>query len=409
MLSHGRALKGAPTLEVVRPVAGLRVLHLVTRSHRRGAEVVAIELAAALDDLGSTNEVLAIALAQDGKAIADLPALVSSSRLGPLTYIRSCWHVRRHLAKHPADLVLAHGGWAAIVTAFAVPSSSVRVWQRILGLPIEGWGELRRRAWRTVARRFDGVVSLTSDMESEMRTLGYEGPVWLIANARDPERFSCVSRSEASSTLRNEIGIDAKAPLLGFVGHLVDQKQPELAVDVLAYVRHQGHNAHLVIAGDGPRRAVVERRIVELRLTESVTMLGHRDDPELIFAAADIALITSRAEGIPGVAIEAQMAGCPVVTFAVGAVGDVVRNGVSGVIIERPEACLMAKRISALLDDPATLHAMGQSASAMAAVFTTANSAAAYAARFAEMLAEVTEDAPPSRTPTAERAALLGR
>ena len=409
MLSHGRALKGTPKLELMKPVAGLRVLHLVTRSHRRGAEVVAIELAAALDDLGSTNEVLAIALAQDGKAIADLPALVSSSRLGPLTYIRSCWRVRRHLTKHPADLVLAHGGWAAIVTAFAVPSSSVRVWQRILGLPIEGWGELRRRAWRTVARRFDGVVSLTTDMESEMRTLGYEGPVWLIANARDPERFSCVSRSEASSTLRDEIGIDAKAPLLGFVGHLVDQKQPELAVDVLAYVRHQGHNAHLVIAGDGPRRAVVERRIADLRLTESVTMLGHRDDPELIFGAADIALITSRAEGIPGVAIEAQMAGCPVVTFAVGAVGDVVQNGVSGVIIERPEACLMAKRISALLDDPAQLHAMGQSASAMAAVFTTANSAAAYAARFAEMLAEVTEDAPPSRTPVAERTALLGR
>ena len=409
MLSHGRALKGTPKLELMKPVAGLRVLHLVTRSHRRGAEVVAIELAAALDDLGSTNEVLAIALAQDGKAIADLPALVSSSRLGPLTYIRSCWRVRRHLTKHPADLVLAHGGWAAIVTAFAVPSSSVRVWQRILGLPIEGWGQLRRRAWRTVARRFDGVVSLTTDMESEMRTLGYEGPVWLIANARDPERFSCVSRSEASSTLRDEIGIDAKAPLLGFVGHLVDQKQPELAVDVLAYVRHQGHNAHLVIAGDGPRRAVVERRIADLRLTESVTMLGHRDDPELIFGAADIALITSRAEGIPGVAIEAQMAGCPVVTFAVGAVGDVVQNGVSGVIIERPEACLMAKRISALLDDPAQLHAMGQSASAMAAVFTTANSAAAYAARFAEMLAEVTEDAPPSRTPVAERTALLGR
>ena len=154
---------------------------------------------------------------------------------------------------------------------------------------------------------------------------------------------------------------------------------------------------------------MVERRIADLRLTESVTMLGHRDDPELIFGAADIALITSRAEGIPGVAIEAQMAGCPVVTFAVGAVGDVVQNGVSGVIIERPEACLMAKRISALLDDPAQLHAMGQSASAMAAVFTTANSAAAYAARFAEMLAEVTEDAPPSRTPVAERTALLGR
>lgn len=319
----------------------------------------------------------------------DLPVLVPSARIGLLTYLRSCWRIRRHLSDHPADLVLAHGGWAALVVAFAVPSSSVRVWQRILGLPIEHWGRFRRFGWHRVARRFDGVVALTADMESEMRELGYDGPVWLVANARDPERFVSLNRSDASALLRSQIGIGPDVPLLGFVGYLVDQKQPELAVEVLASVRCQGHPAHLVIAGEGHRRAMVERRIAELDLADHVTMLGHREDPELVFGAADIALITSRAEGVPGVAIEAHMAGCPVVSFPVGAVGDVVQDGATGAITSAPEVELMAARISDLLDHPGRLEAMGHAASATAMQFTTAHSASLYAALFAEIISEV--------------------
>jgi glycosyltransferase involved in cell wall biosynthesis len=351
--------------------------------------VVALELAAALEALGHHNEVHAIALAADKRSIDELPALVASSRLGLLTYLRSSWRIRRSLKAHPADLVLAHGGWAAIVTAFATPRPAVRVWQRILGLPIDRWGRLRRAAWRIVARRFDGIVALTADMEAEMRVLDYEGPVWLIANARDPERFCGVNRPAASARLRAELGLPAAMPLLAFVGHLVDQKQPEVAVDVLAEVHRQGHPAHLVIAGDGPRRGAVECRVAELGLEGSVTLLGHRDDPELVFGGADIALITSRAEGIPGVAIEAQMAGCPVVSYPVGAIEDVITDGLTGVILDRPDACLMAKHITGMLDDRAHLLAMSRAAADLAAVFTTANTASLYAQTFAEVIAEV--------------------
>ncbi len=370
------------------PERALRVVHLVTRSHRRGAEVFALELAAASDALGDENEVHAITLAANGQQVAGLPPLVPTTRLGLRAYLLSSWRLRRHLKKHPADVVLAHGGSAALVVAFAVPSSAaVRVWQRILGLPLERWGRLRRTAWRTVARRFDGVVALTPDMEQEMRELGYEGPVWPIGNARDPARFTAVDRMAATAALRQEIGLGPEVPLLGFVGHLVDQKHPELAIDVLAEVRRQGHPAHLVMAGDGPCRPSVLRRIEEHGIEKAVTLLGHRDDPELIFGGTDLVLITSRAEGIPGVAIEAQMTGCPVVTFLLGAVEDVVEDGVTGVVVAWPEPLLMAARVSALLADPCRLHDMGVAAAPRAAEFTTATTATLYATRFNELYA----------------------
>lgn len=345
-----------------------------------------MELAAASDALGDANEVHAITLAADGQEVAALPPLVSSSRLGVRTYFLSLWRLRRRLKDHPADVVLAHGGSAALVVAFAVPTASVvRVWQRILGLPLDEWGWIRRWAWRAIARRFDGVVVLTPDMEQEMRDLGYEGPVWPIGNARDPARFTAIDRRAASTTLRGEIGLSSEVPLLGFVGHLVDQKQAEMAVDVLAEVRRQGHPAHLVMAGDGPGRPSVLRRIEAHGIGEAVTLLGHRDDPELVYGASDLVLITSRAEGVPGVAIEAQMTGCPVVTFLLGAVEDVIEDGVTGVVVASPDPLLMAASVSRLLDDPRQLHDMSQAAAARAAEFTTARMATLYATRFNEL------------------------
>ena len=365
---------------------GLRVLHVVTRSHRRGAEVFALELALASDALGDRNEVVAITQATDGGETAGLPPLVPTTRLGIRAFVQGTWALRRLLKHDPADVVLAHGGWAAIVVAVAGSSpGTVRVWQRILGLPLERWGRIRLSFWARIARQFDGVVTLTPGMETEMRDLGYPGPVWAIGNAREPGRFAAVDRTTASATLRHQIGISEDLPLLGFVGHLVDQKHPELAIDVLAEIHRQGHPAHLVVAGDGPRRTAMLARIKAHGVEDSVTLLGHRDDPEMVFGGVDLVLITSRAEGIPGVAIEAQMTGCPVATFRLGAIGDVVEDGVTGVIVPLGDSTALASAVVGLIMDPDRLHAMSLAATPRVSGFTTAITSTLYTSRYHEL------------------------
>lgn len=375
----------------------MRVVHVVGRSHRRGAEVVAQELAGALDRLGYDDEVVAVARSTSGAAVSHLPPLVPSLRLGAVTYLRAAWRLRRMLAACPADVVLAHGGSAALVTALAGPPRTVRIWQRILEFP--KWKPLQRRLWMAVAHGFDGVVVLTPEMEAEVRDLGFGGPVWQAPNGRDPARFAAVDRPTASRELRDLIGVGDQTAVLGFVGHLVDQKQADVAVEVLADVRHRSVDAHLVIAGDGPARPIVEARIAACGLEGHVTMLGHRDDPELIFGGADLALITSRSEGVPGVAIEAQMAGCPVVTFLVGGVEDVVEDLVTGVIVPWPEPLLMGKTVAGLLDDPGRLGSMSAAAREQADTFTVARSAAVYAA----VLDELCEGSDPALRRAARR------
>src|SRR5262245_37993655 len=151
---------------------------------------------------------------------------------------------------------MAHGG-RAVEAAVLVRRRGhpLVVWQRILGFPPSIWRPLSRWRWRLVVRRIDAAVALTSDLGDELLRLGFEGPVWAIPNFRDPEPFVAVDRTLAGRQLREELGVEPDTGLIGLVGHLIEQKRPDRALDTLQTVHRLGEPAHLVVAGDGPLRS----------------------------------------------------------------------------------------------------------------------------------------------------------
>jgi len=375
------------------PVRPLRIVHLVTRSHRRGAEVVAMELADELDEFGHHNELLSLGKAFDGSVDPKLTPLVDTKRIGVGAMLVGGWRLRRRLSKDPADVVVAHGGWAAQVAAFGLRSRhGHRVWQRILGFPIERWGRFKRRYWSIVASRFDAAIAISEQLEDEMTTLEFQREVWRIPNARNPTRFEAGDREVAAKQLRHELSLEESAVVVGFVGHLVPQKQPQLAIEALASIHDRGRDVHLVIAGDGPMRRSLERLVETLGLTSSVSFLGHRDDVESIYKGVDVVLITSAHEGVPGVAIEAQMAGCPLVTFAVGAVTDVIEQDVTGIVVELDAVDAMADAAVALLDDETRRETMSVAGRSRTAEHSTKKTAAMYAKRLQTLVGEPADE-----------------
>jgi glycosyltransferase involved in cell wall biosynthesis len=370
--------------------APIRILHLVSRSQARGAELVAMELADELLRLGFPNRLVALGPGFHGHLEAGLVPLAGFRSEALPQLLTLSLRLRRLLADDPVDVVFAHGGWPAQVAASAL---SVRgrghegrgppllVWQRILGFPDKAWGPVRRRWWSAVARRFDAAVALTDELATELRRLGFRGPVWTIPNFRKPDRFLEVDRLAAAARLRAELGLPPDAPVLGFVGHLVSQKRPERVIDVLALLRAQGRRVHLVVAGAGPLRAELEAHAGSSGVASAVAFLGHRPDVEWVFGGVDLVLLTSEAEGIPGVAIEALMAGCPMVTVPVGGVAEVVEDGVTGLVLEDDDPASMAAAVGGLLDDAEARVAMGRNARSRSSRFTASATAAIYAER----------------------------
>jgi glycosyltransferase involved in cell wall biosynthesis len=368
----------------------VRILHLVTRSQRRGAELVAVELARGLEALGHSNRVLALGLGFDGSEDVDLPPLTRRADGGVRALRLGARALRRNLQADPVDIVIAHGG-RAVEAAVLVRRRGrpLIVWQRILGFPPQIWRPVRRLRWRAVVRRVDAAVALTPDLGDELRALGFRGPIWAIPNFRDPEPFVAVDREVASRELRAELGLSADVGLVGFVGHMIEQKRPDRALDALVAMHRLGEQAHLVVAGDGPLRARFEQEVTERSLNAYVHVLGPRTDIAQILSGIDVFILTSDSEGLPGVLIEAQMAGCAIVTVPVGGVRDLVDDGETGVVLDEIDHEELAERVVGLLRDPQLRGRLGERARRRAVRFSSSRAASTYAARLAEVLEPV--------------------
>lgn len=97
------------------------------------------------------------------------------------------------------------------------------------------------------------------------------------------------------------------------VGRLEEQKDPMLAIAVVAELRRFGHDVSLTMLGGGPMEAELRGEIDRLGLGDRINLAGYASDPAPAYAAAQILLMTSRFEGVPAVIGEALAHGLPFV------------------------------------------------------------------------------------------------
>ena len=156
---------------------------------------------------------------------------------------------------------------------------------------------------------------------------------------------------------RKTLGLDSKKIYVVYVGRLTQIKRPDRLIDLGRSLKASHPSAHLIIGGAGE---LLEDLTVKSE-SESlpITFLGWRNDIDLILSASDIAVLCSDNEGIPLTLIQASQAGLPIVSTNVGSVGDIVLDGVTGLLTEVSSKGLI-EGVSALLNDPVLGHRFGK-------------------------------------------------
>ncbi len=119
-------------------------------------------------------------------------------------------------------------------------------------------------------------------------------------------------------------------------------------------------DAHLVLVGDGPQRAEVEREVAQAGLADRVHLLGLRTDVPEILPAFDVFALASRWEGLPRVFPQAMAAGLPIVATRVAGAPDAITPGENGWLVDVGDAQTFGEKLIALADDPVLARSMGQ-------------------------------------------------
>ncbi|MEZ4401522.1 MAG: glycosyltransferase [Kofleriaceae bacterium] len=168
----------------------------------------------------------------------------------------------------------------------------------------------RRAMWALVDHNATAIAAVSAGcLDAAWGAAWHRDPRCRVIYAGvEPRRFAV---DDAAASIRAELGMPADARVVVQVARFDDPKNQPLAVDAIAGVP----GAHLVFVGRGgtPLENATRAAVARHGVTDRVHFVGERADVARWLVGADLALLTSTREGLPGVVLEAVAAGTPVV------------------------------------------------------------------------------------------------
>lgn len=181
----------------------------------------------------------------------------------------------------------------------------------------------------------------------------------VIPNGVELERFDPARVGGAPG--RERWGLGA-APVVGFIGRLTPQKDPETFLRALARLRPLVPGVRALVVGDGPLRGRLEAQAHALGLADVCRFTGAREDVPELLAAMDVFVLSSVSEGFPFAVLEAMAMGRAVVATAVSGVDELIEPGVSGLLVAPRDPAALAQAVAEVLRAPDRRAAFGRAA-----------------------------------------------
>ncbi len=347
----------------------LRVLHVITRLELGGAQRNTLYTVGHLDReafspalaWGPGDRLDGEARALEGVDLHPVSELVRPVR--PAADLRAVTALRKVIRKARPHIVHTHSSKAGILGRLAARREGVPVVvHSVHGFGFTPLQPAPVRALFLVLERLASrwtdhfiAVSWANLREGVRLGLFEEDRCTVIRSGIHLERYRECGGGEA---LRESLGVPGDALLVSQVGNFKPQKAPLDFVRVAAAVARRVPEARFLMAGDGPLRGEVEALAGRLGISGRLLLPGWLDHVPAVLAATDVAVLTSRHEGLPRAVVEAVAAGVPVVASAVDGTPEVVTHGVNGFLVEPGDVEAFAERVTRLLADSGLRRAM---------------------------------------------------
>jgi glycosyltransferase involved in cell wall biosynthesis len=152
-------------------------------------------------------------------------------------------------------------------------------------------------------------------------------------------------------------------------GRLVEIKGYPLLLNAIAELLRQGRDLRLTLAGDGPDCSSLKEQARRLGIADGVVFAGWKNQDELreLYRRSDACVMSSFAEGVPVVLMEAMATGVPCVAPRINGIPELIRDGVDGLLFTASDVAELVVAIGRLMDEPALRHSMAKSSPARVA------------------------------------------
>ena len=371
-----------------------RICFVLPSLNGGGAERAAVQILNGLDPNRWDRSMYLFA--REGPYLSEVDASIPIHDAGTASRSGRWRALRRHVAEHRPDLVMAFLSYFTVLSAVRAANTGARVafnqqtpMTAFLGDADYQW----RRTWHKAAfsavtrlgyGATDLIIATSKGVADDLtRAFGVDpGRMRVLANPVDLDRV----RQAISEPVDGSVFPPGDGPLIVAAGRLAEAKNYPLLIDAVAIVRER-LPVRLAILGQGELEGVIRQHIERRGLARAATLLGFHANPWKFIAQADVFALTSHYEGFGNVLIEAMACGVPVVATASPGTRDIVTNGVDGLLADAHTPSAVADALTRVLSDPAYQARLGAGAMISAEQFGLAKSVARYDAVLSEALA----------------------
>lgn len=209
-------------------------------------------------------------------------------------------------------------------------------------------------------------VAISDSVKKSLQTIYGLNDMPMIYNGIDIEAFKM---NKINNDIERNDAPDRDSIKIIHIGRFDPAKNHELLIDAIAIVLKNVRNLKVQLVGEGEYRARLMKKAIKSNLGNHVDFLGVRKDTRELLADSDIFVLSSIAEGFGLVLVEAMALGLPIVSTDVGAVKEVVRDGVNGILVEPNSPRALANAMETLIKDKEKRKQMGQAGIEIASGF----------------------------------------
>ncbi len=342
----------------------MRILYVVTAAGFGGAPMHVLQL---LRHFSAQGHVIGLVSAPEPRLVDEAKRLGVQvypnpyfvRTLNPIADLRALQYVIQSIKRFQPDILHAHSSKAGLAARFGAAFYGVQAvvftahgWAFTEGRPM--WKRRIIALVERIAAYKTSRIICVSNHDYNLALAFHVAPVEklrVVHNGVDPSPFLQPSPGD----VRKSLGLREDDVVITFVGRLAPPKD---ALTLLAAIKNVP-SCKVLIVGDGPLRDGIEAYSREQKLSESVIMLGERSDVPAILSASDIFVLISDWEGLPYTIIEAMMAGLPVIASEVGGVGELVKDGETGFLVERKDVAGLTAALQRLIGNRALRQKLG--------------------------------------------------
>jgi glycosyltransferase involved in cell wall biosynthesis len=261
------------------------------------------------------------------------------------------WHLHSPLVKFPKThrptLVTIH-------TPMKADTGEIPV-RDLYSLAIRMQGVISQRLEREIHKNTDHITAVSNSVADELGAYGIpRQSVEVIGNGADTRVFQPGNNYSL-----------AKHNYFLTAGRLAPRKGLEDLIHCAQIVMKDYSEYHFVIAGDGPLKNELKKRINDLGLQDYVQLIGHVSDRNQmadLYRGALAYIHPAHYEGLPTVLLEAMACARPVIATAVSGALDVIKDRANGLLVPPREPEALAKTIQTLLETPGLGDRLGAAA-----------------------------------------------